>query len=122
MSRPATPPLIPPPQAVANARYALEVRAGLPKSRRGGLEPDEAAAQGIRSGVAYAHTLAESQDTPLPDLLAYYDTLRRFRGMAYKALEQGKGLETSKAIQVYLMWGGDPLLEAIKAHIEKGSP
>jgi len=108
----------PPEEAAANARTALKIRATLPRSRRGGLEPEEAARQGIRSGVTQAKRLAEfpfgDPQATLKNPEDYYRFLTRFRGMAYRALGQGKSIENSKAIQVYLMWGGDPMLEACK--------
>jgi len=113
----------PPQSAVENARRGLQIRASLPKSRRGGLESNEAAKAGLRSGVALAHNLAEfplgDPHAVLDEPEAYYLALCRFRGMAYRALEQGKTAETSKAIQVYLMRGGDPMLNLFKELLRK---
>jgi len=110
---------IPPPEAVENARAALILRQALPKSRRGGLEPEEAARQGIRSGVAMAMSLAESEGVPLPNPRDYLRTLKRFRGMANRAMAQGKSPSESKAIQVFHLWGGEAMIEAVEKFIEE---
>lgn len=113
----------PPRSAIENARKGLQIRASLPPSRRGGLEPDEAAKTGLRSGVTLARRLAAfpfgDPQAVLEEPEAYYMALCRFRGMAYRALEQGKTAQTSKAIQVYLMRGGDPMLEMFERLLEK---
>ena len=115
----------PPRSAIENARRGLQIRASLPKSRRGGLEPDEAAKAGLRSGVILAQRLAvfplSDPQATLEEPEAYYLALCRFRGAAYRALEQGKTAETSKAIQVYLMRGGDPMLNLFKKLLGRDS-
>jgi len=107
----------PPKEACENARAALALRKTLPKSRRGGLEPEEAERQGILSGVVMARELAESEGHPIKDWRPYLRSLKRFRGVAYRAMDQGKGPENSKAILVFFMWGGDAMIEAVEKHI-----
>jgi hypothetical protein len=108
--------IAPPPEAIENARSALALRKTLPKSRRGGLEPEEAERQGIRSGVVYATMLAQGSPCEPRE---YLRTLKRFRGMAYRAMAQDKGPENSKAIQVFMMWGGDAMIEACEKAIQQ---
>jgi len=109
----------PPQEAIENARAALALRRSLPKSRRGGLEPEEAARQGIRSGVTMALALAESEGAPLASPRDYLRTLRRFRGMANRAMAQGKSPSESKAIQVFHLWGGEAMIEAVEKFIKE---
>jgi len=114
--RKSIPKFSPPPEAIENARSALALRKTLPKSRRGGLEPDEAERQGIRSGVVYATALSQGEPC---DPKAYLKTLKRFRGMAYRAMAEGNGPSDSKAVQVFMMWGGDAMVEACEKAISE---
>lgn len=109
---------LPPIPAVENARLILSIRGGLPKSRRASLEPEEAQRIGVRSGVVMGGMLASGETIGIGDAKYFRRYLKRFRMMAYRALESGKCPKTSKAIQCYLLHGGDPMLEYLDARFE----
>lgn len=102
----------PPPAAQRIAREALEVRASLPESRQAGLTRGEARSLGITSGVERAKSIAagEWQDDP-GDIRRFFS---RFSGQVSRARAQGKDMRSSKAIQAWNLWGGDPMREAVR--------
>jgi len=56
------------------------------------------------------NALASGEEIGIDDAKYFRRYLKRFRTMAYRALESGKCPRTSKAIQCYLLHGGDPML------------
>lgn len=84
---------VPPVAVAAAARKGLELRAGLPKSRRGGTEV----------GIARARDLANRRpvsDATVKRMKAYFDR------HAVDASGKGWGVD-SKGWQAWLLWGGD---------------
>ena len=62
MTRVTRVPVKPPKAAQDIAREALEVRASLPKSKRGGLTTREAGRQGVGSGIARARDIVAGKN------------------------------------------------------------
>jgi hypothetical protein len=91
--------------AAAVAQAALKIRMALPKSRRAGLKPHEAKAQGITSGVEQAQRIAERRPVDVGQVRRFF---ARFRGQYLQAVAKGLGPEDSKVIQAWMLWGGDP--------------
>jgi len=88
--------LTPPKGAQIKARGALDVRASLPPSRRGGLEPDEARRLGITSGVTQARKIAAGRPLDVRQVARFFARHRRH----YEAARaRGLTLRTSKALQ-----------------------
>ncbi len=112
--------LTPSPAARRVARRALEVRASLPPSRRGGLSTTEAGRQGVGSGVKRAQDIAAGHDV---DAMQVHRFCSRFRGKVREARRRGLTLPESRALQAWDHWGGDPLCaeaaEAVRGSIKR---
>lgn len=110
-------PVKPPRAAQRLAARALEIRASLPKSRRAGLTEQDASSRGIISGVERAKSIAKGETQPDAErIVAFFD---RFRGMITRAVVEGKGPRTSKAIQAGWLWGGATMEIAARSAVEK---
>jgi len=108
---------IKPPRDARNvARAALEIRESLPPSRRGGLDPSEAEAQGIISGVTQARKIARGDRM---DVRPIYRFFKRHMRHILTAEERGLGPEASKAAMSAWLWGGWPMYEAVTEAIRK---
>jgi hypothetical protein len=118
MTLAANPPIpwTPSKAARAVAKRALERRAKLAKSRRGGLSAAEAARQGITSGVEQAERIAAGR---VVDAMQLHRFFSRFAGMYTDAVLQGKSWERSKVLQAWDLWGGDPAREAVAKLVAK---
>jgi hypothetical protein len=88
--------------ARTKARRALEVRASLPPSKRGGLDAWEAAQLGITSGVTQVARF-----------------FSRHRKNVANARAKGLTLRTSKALQAWDLWGGDPMDRFVTREIRR---
>jgi hypothetical protein len=108
------PKVTPPPAARAAAKRALEVRAEVAPSKRGGLTTQEAGAQGIGSGVARAAAIAAGRPVDAGRVVAFFD---RFAGQIADA--QGTPLEDSKMLQAAGLWGGPSMKAAAEKAIRK---
>lgn len=106
----------PPPDAREIARAALKIRESLPKSRRGGLDPEEAAAQGIRSGVTQAKNIAAGKKM---DVRPIYKFFKRHMGNILTAEAKGLGPDQSKAVMSAWLWGGWPMYDAVVEAVEE---
>lgn len=95
-----------PPAARRKARSALAVRATLPASRRGGLDAQEARAQGITSGVEQARRIAAGETVDARQVKAFFS---RHRGNFEKARARGLTPATSRAMMAWDLWGGEPM-------------
>ncbi len=108
----------PPKSAQKAARAALNLRARLPASRRGGLEPFEAAQLGITSGVAQARRIAAGHGVDARQVAAFF---ARHAGNVMRARLEGKSAAESKAIQAWQLWGGDTMRRAAMAAAAQAS-
>lgn len=106
----------PPVAAQRVARKALDRRAKLPKSKRGGLSSKEAKAQGITSGVEQARKIAAGKDV---DILQVRRFFSRFRSTYNKAKRSGKDWEDSKMLQSWDLWGGEPMRKFVMRGTKK---
>ena len=102
--------VVPPKAAQRVAARALAIRASLPVSRHGGLDKAEAARQGIRSGVEQGKRIAAGK---MMDAKPIHRFFSRFATMVARARAAGKTPETSRAILVWDLWGGDPMRVAV---------
>lgn len=102
--------------AVAEASAALEIRRKLPPSRRAGLTTQEAGKQDVGSGVARARDIVAGKRIEAYQALRFF---QRFRGMVAKARAKGLDARTSKAIQAWMLWGGDPLYRQVQRAVER---
>jgi len=96
-----------PPKSVADAaERGLNLRRKAPKSRKGGLSPQEAKKQGIGSGVTRAVNL-KNRNTLSP---ATVKRMKAFfsRHQKSKKIDKGKTPGTDKGYQAHLLWGGNP--------------
>lgn len=102
--------------SIAAAKRGLEARKKAQKSKRGGLDPQQAHAEGVGSGVARARDIIAGKRVNAYQVKAFFD---RHRNNYINAKLKKLKPEESKAIQAWLLWGGEPLRKlAIKA-IEK---
>lgn len=106
----------PPAAARRVAARALEMRRGLPPSRRGGLSPAEAGRQGIGSGVKRAMDIAAGRSV---DAMQVHRFFARSHGHADRARARGLTFAESKAIQASDLWGGRPMWAAAKKALGK---
>jgi len=98
------------------ARRALDRRKKLPRSKRGGLDAQQAHEQGIGSGVMRARDIAAGKRINAYQVKAFFD---RHRGNYTKARADGKKWEDSKAWQAWDLWGGEPLRKQVEAAVKK---
>jgi hypothetical protein len=102
--------------ARTQAARALEIRRDVVASRRAGLTTQEAGAQGIGSGVARARDIAAGKRVDAYQVLRFF---QRFRGLVAEAQAQGLDARSSKAIQAWMLWGGEPLYRQAARAVER---
>lgn len=98
------------------AARMLEDRETLPISKRGGLEADQALALGITSGVSQARRIASNKKVDAYQVLRFF---KRFENRFLEALADGKNWRTSKVIQAWELWGGDPMFAHVSRLVRK---
>ena len=98
------------------ARKALDRRRDLPKSKRGGLDPLQAAEEGVGSGVLRARDIAGGKRIDAYRVKSFFD---RHRGNYLKAKASKLRWEDSKAIQAWDLWGGEPLRKQVNAVVAR---
>lgn len=86
-------------------------------SKRGGLDADEARAQGVTSGVLRAESIAKGQWQPAEDVNAFF---QRFKGTYQGA--QDKPWDDSKVQQAWDLWGGDAMWRAAQKALREKNP
>jgi hypothetical protein len=91
---------VPPKRVQQIASRALEARKNLPKSKQGGLSPDEAREEGIKSGVSTARKLASGNPIGW-DTISSMASFGRFLGMK----------QTAKVKLAIALWGGKTGIE-----------
>lgn len=92
--------------AIAAAKRGLEARKKAKPSKRGGLTPEEAGKHGIGSGVARARDIIAGKRVNAYQIKAFFD---RHKHNYLSAKSKGLKAHESKAIQAWLIWGGEPL-------------
>lgn len=102
--------------AIAAAKKGLEARKKAPKSKKGGLDTQQAKAEGVGSGVARARDIIAGKRVNAYQVKAFFD---RHRQNYLDAKLRGLRPEESKAIQAWLIWGGEPLRKQAEQAVEK---
>lgn len=102
--------------AIAAAKRGLAARKKAPKSKRGGLDAMQAKEQGIGSGVLRARDIVAGKRVNAYQVKAFFD---RHQGNYLTALDKGLKPHESRAIQAWLLWGGDPLYRQVKREVER---
>jgi len=102
--------------AIEDAKLGLEARKKAPKSKKGGLDAIQAAEQGIGSGVLRARDIIAGKKVNAYQVKAFFDRHRRHYVNA-----KAKGLkpEESRAIQAWLIWGGEPLRKQVEKAVRE---
>jgi hypothetical protein len=109
-------PVKPPKAAQDIARRALEVRAALPKSKRGGLTTQEAGRQGVGSGVARARDIVAGKSLDAGQVARFF---ARFGPRIEAAKSSGHTMATSKVLQADGLWGGEPMRKAAEVALRR---
>lgn len=98
-----------PPQAVADAaKRGLEAREKASPSDKGGFTVKQASKHGIGSGVQRAVNLKNRDALSLKTVKQMHSFFSRHEGNYRKARQRGEKPSESRAIQAWLLWGGDP--------------
>lgn len=97
--------------AVRDAKKGLEARKKAPKSKKGGLSAIQAAQEGIGSGVLRARDIVAGKKVNAYQVKAFFD---RHRHNYINAKAKGLKPEESRAIQAWLLWGGEPLRKQVE--------
>lgn len=87
----------------AAAKRGLDLRQKAPKSRKGGLDTKQAGARGIGSGVARARDILSGKALSEKVVRQMHAFFSRHAAFKHKHKEEPEG----KAIQSWLLWGGD---------------
>ena len=102
--------------AIAAAKRGLKAREQAPKSKRGGLDALQAKEAGVGSGVLRARDIIAGKRINAYQVKAFFD---RHQGNYISAVAKGLAPERSKAIQAWLIWGGNPLYRQVKSAVER---
>ena len=102
--------------AIAAAKRGLEARKKAPKSKKGGLDTQQAKEEGVGSGVARARDIIAGKKVNAYQVKAFFD---RHRQNYINAKLKGLKPEESRAIQAWLIWGGEPLRKQAERAVAK---
>lgn len=102
--------------AITAAKKGLEARKKAPKSKKGGLDTQQAKAEGVGSGVARARDIIAGKKVNAYQVKAFFD---RHRQNYINAKMKGLKPEESRAIQAWLIWGGEPLRKQAEREVAK---
>lgn len=102
--------------AITAAKKGLEARKKAPKSKKGGLDTQQAKAEGVGSGVARARDIIAGKRVNAYQVKAFFD---RHRQNYIDAKMKGLKAEESRAIQAWLIWGGEPLRKQAEREVAK---
>lgn len=102
--------------AVKAARKGLEARKAAPKSKKGGLSAMQAKEAGVGSGVMRARDIVAGKKVNAYQVKAFFD---RHRQNYVDAKAKRLKPQESKAIQAWLLWGGEPLRKQAEAAVKK---
>ncbi len=98
------------------AKRGLEARRKAPKSKRGGLDAIQASVEGVGSGVLRARDIVAGKRVNAYQVNAFFN---RHRNNYLNARVDGLKPEESRAIQAWLLWGGEPLRKQAAAAVRK---
>lgn len=98
------------------AKRGLEARAKAPKSKKGGLDAMQAYEMGVGSGVLRARDIVAGKRVNAYQVNAFFN---RHRHNYINAKLKGLKPEKSRAIQSWLLWGGEPLRKQVARAVEK---
>lgn len=102
--------------AVQAARRGLDARRAASPSKRGGLDAMQAAEQGIGSGVLRARDIVAGKRINAYQVKAFFD---RHQKNYLNAKMKGLKPEESRAIQAWLLWGGEPLRKQVESAVAR---
>ena len=102
--------------AITAAKKGLEARKKAPKSKKGGLDTQQAKAEGVGSGVARARDIIAGKRVNAYQVKAFF---ARHRQNYLDAKIKGLRAEESRAIQAWLIWGGEPLRKQAEQEVAK---
>lgn len=105
--------------AIRDAKRGLEARKKAPKSKKGGLSAMQAAEEGVGSGVLRARDIVAGKKVNAYQVKAFFD---RHRQNYLNAKLKGLKPEESKAIQAWLLWGGEPLRKQVERAVKMDRP
>ena len=98
------------------AKRGLEARARAPKSKKGGLTALQAAMEGVGSGVLRARDIVSGKKVNAYQVNAFFN---RHRNNYINAKLNGLKPDESRAIQSWLLWGGEPLRKQAASAVRK---
>jgi hypothetical protein len=102
--------------AILAAKRGLEARKKAPKSKKGGLSAMQAAEEGVGSGVLRARDIVAGKKINAYQVKAFFD---RHQQNHLNAKLKGLKPEESKAIQAWLLWGGEPLRKQVESAVRR---
>jgi len=98
------------------AKRGLEARKKAKPSKRGGLDAQQAKEAGVGSGVMRARDIVAGKRINAYQVKAFFD---RHKSNYVNAVLAGKKSHESKAIQAWLIWGGEPLRKQVEKAVAK---
>lgn len=98
------------------AKRGLEARRKAPKSKKGGLDAVQASMAGVGSGVLRARDIVAGKRVNAYQVNAFFN---RHRNNYVNASIEGLKPVESRAIQAWLLWGGEPLRKQAAAAVRK---
>lgn len=98
------------------AKRGLEARQKAVPSKRGGLDAKQAKEAGVGSGVMRARDIIAGKRINAYQVKAFFD---RHKSNYINAVLEGKKPHESKAIQAWLIWGGEPLRKQVEKAVAK---
>lgn len=98
------------------AKRGLEARDKACKSNKGGLDAKQAKEAGVGSGVMRARDIIAGKRVNAYQVKAFFD---RHKKNYVNAVLKGTPAHKSKAIQAWLIWGGEPLRKQAEKAVAK---
>lgn len=98
------------------AKRGLEARQKAKPSKRGGLDAQQAKEAGVGSGVMRARDIIAGKRVNAYQVKAFFD---RHKRNYINAVLAGKKAHESRAIQAWLIWGGEPLRKQVEKAVAK---
>jgi hypothetical protein len=98
------------------AQKGLDARKKASPSNRGGLDAMQAKREGVGSGVLRARDIIAGKRINAYQVKAFFD---RHKSNYVNAVLSGKKPHESRAIQAWLIWGGEPLRKQVEKAVAK---